>query len=108
MIISTWALGLLLILLLALLVARRRNIKIDRLPPEHRAKENELYEAFGLETPHKECLPKGHEDKLKEVEAAFSPKKKAGRPRKSAAPQKAVKKTAKGVTKKKPSAKKKK
>jgi len=63
-------LGLVLLVALAALVAERRSSKIDHQAPEHRAKENELYEAFGLDTqPTKE--PKDHEDKQEEVEAAF-------------------------------------
>lgn len=62
---------LLLLIVLAALVAKRRMSKIDHLPPEHRAKENELYEALGLEEPSEEAPPKDHENKEKEVETAF-------------------------------------
>jgi LPXTG-motif cell wall-anchored protein len=67
-------LGLLLLVALAALVAKRRSSKIDHLPPEHRAKENELYEALGLEKPHAEEEPKDHEDKQEEMEAVFRKK----------------------------------
>ena len=65
-------LGFLLLVALAALVAKRRSSKIDYIAPEHRAKENELYEALGVEKPHPEEEPKDHEDKQKEVEAAFA------------------------------------
>lgn len=64
--------GLLIILIVvAAVVAKRRMNKIDHEAPEHRAKENELYVALGLEKPHEEELPEGHEEKQKEVEEAF-------------------------------------
>ena len=66
-----WAIGLLLLLILAWAVAKKRSSKIDHMPPEHRAKENELYEAFGLEEPHEEEPPKGHDKKQEEVEKVF-------------------------------------
>lgn len=56
---------------LAALVAKRRMAKIDHLPPEHRAKENELYEAFGLEKPHTEEMPADHNERGKEMSSAF-------------------------------------
>ena len=59
-----------LLIVLAALVAKRRMSKIDHLPPEHRAKENELYEAFGLEV-HQEEEPEDHEVKEEEIEEAF-------------------------------------
>lgn len=68
----TWAiaLGIMLILVLAAgLDARYRMKKIDALPPEYIAKENELYEAFGEK--HHEKKPEHHEEKQKEVEDAF-------------------------------------
>ncbi len=55
---------------LAYLIARHRMKKIDALPPEHRAKENELYHAFG-EKEREPILPKDHKQKEHEVEAAF-------------------------------------
>lgn len=55
---------------IAALVAWKRMSKIDHKAPEHRAKENELYEAFGEE--HHELEPKGHNKKEHEVEIAFS------------------------------------
>ena len=66
-----WVLGALAFLGLAGGIAARRMKKIDELPPEHRAKENELYHAFG----EKEGTPKppeGHSQKQAEVSAAFS------------------------------------
>ncbi|MBN2306726.1 hypothetical protein JXD20_01965 [Candidatus Peregrinibacteria bacterium] len=73
-----------LLIVLAALVAKRRSSKIDHLPPEHRAKENELYEAFGLEKPHEKKPPAGHEEKGKEIKTAFesgkvTKKEKGGR-----------------------------
>ena len=65
-------LGLVLMIALAALVAQRRSSKIDHMAPEHRAKENELYEALGVQEPsEEEELPKNHESKGEEVEAAF-------------------------------------
>lgn len=61
---------LVLLAIIAAIVAIRRSSKIDHLPPEHRAKENELYEGFGLEKPH-EDIPEDHSEKQKEVEEAF-------------------------------------
>lgn len=63
----------LLLLALAALVAKRKMLKIDREAPEHRATENELYEAFGLDKHREEGVPqKEHEKKEHEVEEAFS------------------------------------
>ena len=64
-----------LLLALAALVAKRRMFRIDHLPPEHRAKENELFEAFGLETPPTDNAPKDHEKKAKELKIAFKSSK---------------------------------
>ena len=67
-----WTALLIILLALAAFVAKRRMNRIDHIAPEHRAKENELYEAFGLEKTHEESMPKDHEKKLKEVEQAFA------------------------------------
>jgi len=68
-----WALGLLILMGLAAGIAARRMKKIDQLPPEHRAKENELYHAFGEKERDTE-LPKDHQKKQNEVEVAFNRK----------------------------------
>lgn len=93
-----WIIGLLVFLVLALFVAKRRSSKIDHLPPEHVAKENELYEAFGLATPHKNEPPKEHDEKQKEVEAAFGTKPKGQCAKKATARKKVVVKTKKKTT----------
>lgn len=69
--VSVLVVVILLMLALAALVAKRRMFKIDHLAPEHRAKENELYEAFGLDTPPHESAPKDHTKKEHEVDEAF-------------------------------------
>ena len=65
-------LGILLLVALAAIVSKIRSSKIDHIAPEHRAKENELYEALGVEKPHETEFPEGHSEKEKEVEKAFS------------------------------------
>ena len=67
-----WIVGIILLLALAAFVAKKRMLKIDQEPPEHRAKENELAEALGLQLPHTESLPKDHKKKEEEVKEAFS------------------------------------
>jgi cysteine-rich repeat protein len=73
-----WIAGILAVLVLAIAVAKRRLKKIDREAPEYRAKENELYNAFGEK--HKEGAapvggqeepPADHETKQTEIEAVF-------------------------------------
>lgn len=66
-----WIVGIILILAIAAVVAKRRMLKIDHEAPEHRSKENELYEAFGLQIPYEEEIPKDHMKKEEEVEEAF-------------------------------------
>ncbi len=65
-----WILSGLVLLVLAALLARRRMKKIDQLPPEHRAKENELYHAFG-EKEQPTPLPENHNTKEEEVKSVF-------------------------------------
>ena len=69
--VSVLVVVIILLMALAALVAKRRMFKIDHTAPEHRAKENELYEAFGLDTPRDESMPEDHEKKEKEVVEAF-------------------------------------
>lgn len=66
-----WTVGIILILAIAAVVAKKRMLDIDHEAPEHRAKENELYEAFGLQIPYVEETPKNHEKKEEEVKEAF-------------------------------------
>lgn len=61
---------LILLVVIAAIVAKRRISKIDHQPPEHRAKENELYEALGLEKPREE-KPEHHSEKQEEIEEAY-------------------------------------
>ncbi len=67
-----WIIGLFVLLVIAAIVAKMRISKIDHTAPEHRAKENELYEALGVEKPHETEVPEDHSKKEKEVENAFS------------------------------------
>ena len=65
-----WIIGGLAMVLIAGAVAARRMRKIDAEAPEHRAKENELYHAFGeKERPAPE--PEGHHDRAEEVQNVF-------------------------------------
>ncbi|MDH5596666.1 MAG: hypothetical protein OEY44_01065 [Candidatus Peregrinibacteria bacterium] len=63
----------LVLMAIAAMIAKRRMSKIDHEAPEHRAKENELYEAYrgDVHIPEEGTYPEGHKAKQKEVEAAF-------------------------------------
>jgi len=64
-----WVIAVIALLALAVIIAEKRMLKINHESPEHRAMENELYEAFGEK--HQKHLPKNHNEKNTEVHKAF-------------------------------------